>query len=106
MPYMVEHDYKVVGPYSLEELGQHIANNTLAPTDRACDQNSSLWLPISQILAPRPRLVAIASSAPGTPFFKGGVGAAAGVGGGILTALLFLWRAIRVINLLTHAHHP
>jgi hypothetical protein len=51
MAYMVDRDGIVIGPYSLEDLQRKIAANEIALTDRACDQEGGVWLPISKLLA-------------------------------------------------------
>ena len=51
MPYMVDRDGIVVGPYSLEDLQQKVMAGDFALTDRACDQTGGTWLPISKLLS-------------------------------------------------------
>jgi hypothetical protein len=50
MPYMVDHDGIVMGPYSLEDLQRKVAANELALTDQACDKEGGVWLPLSKLL--------------------------------------------------------
>jgi hypothetical protein len=48
---MVDHNGVALGPYSLEDLRTKVRRNELSPTDRACDQQGGIWLPVSKVLA-------------------------------------------------------
>ena len=48
---IVGRDGVASGPYSLEELQKKVRMNLLSPTDRACDQQGGVWLPVSKVLA-------------------------------------------------------
>lgn len=48
---MVERDGVAFGPYSFEELQQKVTANEFALTDRACDCEGGVWLPISKLFA-------------------------------------------------------
>ncbi len=105
MPYMVENNGKVVGPYSLAELSEAVAASTIALTDRGCDQSSGQWVPVAQLLSGRPASISsITSNQKSHSGFNTGM--FAGMGGFLVTVAYLLWRAFRLMNFFAHLHHP
>lgn len=111
MPYMVEHNGQVLGPYSLEELNQSAASNTIALSDLGCDQGIGHWVPVSQLLsigrAPASTVptnhASLTSQKSDGP--RIGSGMFAGMGGFLLTVAYLLWRAFRIMSMLARLHH-
>ena len=105
MPYMVEHDGRVLGPFSLEELGQQVATGRITPSDLGCDQGAGHWLPVAQIISvqptapPPPPVQTVASgSASQASLFK--------LGFSILGSALVIWRILVFVHRLSHLPHP
>lgn len=105
MPYMVEHDGQVLGPFSLEELGQQVAARRITPSDLGCDQGAGHWLPVAQLISVQP-------TAPSTPPLQtvaSGSSSQASLfklGFAILGSALFIWRILVFVHRLSHLTHP
>ena len=112
MAYMVEHDGKVVGPFTVEELNQRVQSKEIAPTDLACDQYVGQWLPVSNLITNKPAPVPAAPqshdpllASRSSSSFSLPTGTFAGIGGALLALLFFLWRAFRIMNALARMHN-
>jgi hypothetical protein len=112
MPYMVEHDGKVVGPFTLEELNERVKSNEIAATDLACDQYVGQWLPVLNLLTNKPARIPAESKlndpllgSHNSSSFSLPKGTFAGVGGALLALAFFLWRAFRIMSMLGKLHH-
>lgn len=110
MPYMVEHEGRVAGPYSLEELQHKVELNELALADRACADTGGIWLPLSKLFTGKTSaLAAITTEKADTAVLLSSMkpksGWFLGMGGFILAMALFLWRAFRIVHLLTRLTH-
>src|ERR1700722_8656606 len=105
MPYMVEHNGQVLGPYSLAELNDSAAAGKIALSDLGCDQSSGHWVPVSQLLSigSVPPSVAAANVKTAAPKFNSGL--FAGMGGFLLTMAFLLWRVFRIMNAIARLHH-
>ncbi len=105
MPYMVEHNGQVLGPYSLAELNDSAAAGKIASSDLGCDQGIGHWVPVSQLLSARsvPPSVAAASAKTSAPKFNSGL--FAGMGGFLLTMAFLLWRVFRIMSAIARLHH-
>lgn len=54
MGYMIEHDSRVMGPYTLDELKERVEQNLFVLSDLVCDQFAGQWMPLSRLIRPRP----------------------------------------------------
>ena len=111
MPYMVEHNGQVLGPYSLAELNQSAVANTISLSDLGCDQGTGHWVPVSQLLSIGRAAVSMvptnqaASTSQKSSAPRINSGMFAGMGGFLVTLAYFLWRVFRIMSALARLHH-
>lgn len=52
MAFHINRGEQTFGPYSLEDLRRYVSSGNIAPNDLACEEGSTDWRPVSELMAP------------------------------------------------------